>query len=45
LRSVFFLRYYGLFELCIGVVSVVSFGDYSGLLAFKKQINEWLYSP
>jgi hypothetical protein len=30
--SVFFLRFYGIFELCIVVVPVGSSGDYSGLL-------------
>jgi hypothetical protein len=33
-----FLIYYWIFELCISVVSMVSSGDYSRLLAFKKKI-------
>jgi hypothetical protein len=35
--SVFFLSCYEIFELCIGVVSVVSYGDYYGWLARKKK--------
>jgi hypothetical protein len=34
---VFFLSYYEIFELCIGVVSVVSYGDQSGLLVLLKR--------
>jgi hypothetical protein len=42
LASVCFLSCYGIFELCIGVVSVVSYGDYSDCWHLKK---EWLCSP
>ena len=35
---VFFLNCYAIFELCSGVVSMVSYGDYFVLLALQKNI-------